>query len=602
MAPGPAIGLKRKQTWPNKWGALASPWVVIGSAAVLAAIVIILGLINHNRENRYMSDILKEKGVVVIKAFEAGARTGMRGHLGQGAEIQALVEELSQYSDILYLAITDGSGRILAHTDQSRIGQVLISESELLGLGPGRDEKWRLVREPNGKRSFEVYKEFLAEIGRGHGMRRQGCRDNDFWCSGKIRWPSQTIPGNSDEKTAVFVGLDSGPFDAARRHDTRLMLVITTVLILLGFGGVVSLFWAHHYRVSRSLMLDARALASEVVANLPVGLIVTDRDGRVAYLNEVAEGIAATPAAQMTGQPATDVLPNELTDLSDRLDREEAVLEKEMEIAFKPGKLVPLSLSVSCIITEEGNFVGHIYIFRDLGEIRRLQAEVQRQEKLAAIGNLAAGVAHEIRNPLSSIKGYATYFGSRFQDGSEDKKAAQVMAGEVDRLNKVITELLEFARPSDLKPAPVDLQTLIDNSLRLIRQDAALKHIDVSTAIEKNLPPVTLDADRLTQALLNMYLNAIQAMDDGGALTVRAGLAFNNHVFLEITDTGQGIPSENLTDIFNPYFTTKNSGTGLGLAIVHKIVEAHSGQVQVRSTRDKGAAFTLYFPMSPENS
>ena len=158
---------------------------------------------------------------------------------------------------------------------------------------------------------------------------------------------------------------------------------------------------------------------------------------------------------------------------------------------------------------------------RDLGEIRRLQGQVRRQEKLAALGGLAAGVAHEIRNPLSSIKGLATYFAGQFDAGSEAREAAGVMVQEVDRLNRVITELLDFARPTDLKRQPTDLSALLVRSLQLVQQDAANQGVDVSLSVDPDLYPVAVDPDRLAQCLLNLYLNAIQAMEGGGTLTVR---------------------------------------------------------------------------------
>jgi two-component system sensor histidine kinase HydH len=243
--------------------------------------------------------------------------------------------------------------------------------------------------------------------------------------------------------------------------------------------------------------------------------------------------------------------------------------------------------------------VGNILILRDLGEVRRLQEEIHRKEKLAAIGSLAAGVAHEIRNPLSSIKGLASYFGNKFDEGSEDKQAAEVMSQEVDRLNRVISELLDFARPTELRLKPCDINEVIDHSVRLVQQDSKAKNVEIHWSGSEKLPPVLLDADRFSQSLLNLYLNAIQAMDEGGVLSVRSTLGTNNHVQVEVADTGKGITPSDLDKIFDPYFTTKSAGTGLGLAIVHKIVEAHHGQIKVKSTPGQGAAFIITIPIRP---
>ncbi|WMW67309.1 ATP-binding protein [Nitratidesulfovibrio liaohensis] len=233
-------------------------------------------------------------------------------------------------------------------------------------------------------------------------------------------------------------------------------------------------------------------------------------------------------------------------------------------------------------------------------------------------------MAHELRNPLSSIKGYATYFGSRFAEGSEDREAARVMVQEVERLNRVISDLIGLARPSDIAPRPVDAGFLVNHVLRLVRQDAA--HRGVAVRVEtpdgtpdkapdeaqdrggvkggatphglaqNALPRALLDPDRFSQALLNVFLNALEAMPSGGELAVRLAPAPGNRIAVSVRDTGTGIAPEHLATIFDPYFTTKSQGTGLGLAIVHKIVEAHGGEVSLRSTPGQGTEVTFLLP------
>lgn len=238
------------------------------------------------------------------------------------------------------------------------------------------------------------------------------------------------------------------------------------------------------------------------------------------------------------------------------------------------------------------------------GEVHRLEEEMRRQEKLAAIGTLAAGVAHEIRNPLSSIKGYATYFRERFPEGSEDREAAAVMVREANRLNRVITDLLGLSRPGDVTTRPVCLENIVAHVLRLIRQTAGERKIELVCRTSRRVPDVLADVERLGQALLNLCLNALDAMPDGGRLTV-AIAACRGRVCLMVRDTGTGITPEIRRHIFDPYFTTKGSGTGLGLPLVHKIVTAHGGEIGVYS-RPAGAdghgetIFRIWLPAAPE--
>ncbi|AXO82439.1 TPA: two-component system sensor histidine kinase ZraS [Escherichia coli] len=226
-----------------------------------------------------------------------------------------------------------------------------------------------------------------------------------------------------------------------------------------------------------------------------------------------------------------------------------------------------------------------------------LQDEMKRKEKLVALGHLAAGVAHEIRNPLSSIKGLAKYFAERAPAGGEAHQLAQVMAKEADRLNRVVSELLELVKPTHLALQAVDLNTLINHSLQLVSQDANSREIQLRFTANDTLPEIQADPDRLTQVLLNLYLNAIQAIGQHGVISVTASES-GAGVKISVTDSGKGIAADQLEAIFTPYFTTKAEGTGLGLAVVHNIVEQHGGTIQVASQEGKGATFTLWLPVT----
>lgn len=227
---------------------------------------------------------------------------------------------------------------------------------------------------------------------------------------------------------------------------------------------------------------------------------------------------------------------------------------------------------------------------------KELQDAMKRKEKLLALGHLAAGVAHEIRNPLSSIKGLAKYFAERTPAGGESHELAQVMAKEADRLNRVVSELLELVKPAHLTLQQVDLNEVITHSLHLVGQDAASREIQLRFSANSTLPAIQADPDRLTQVLLNLYLNAIHAIGRQGTITVEANESSGDRVKIVVTDSGKGIAAEQLEAIFTPYFTTKADGTGLGLAVVQNIIEQHGGTIQVVSVEGKGATFTLWLP------
>ncbi len=267
------------------------------------------------------------------------------------------------------------------------------------------------------------------------------------------------------------------------------------------------------------------------------------------------------------------------------------------------GSLVGMALLLSLFYAQRARESRRRQDYAE-GQVRELEEEMRRKEKMAAIGNLAAGVAHEIRNPLSSIKGYATYFGQRFPEDSEDRKAAHVMVREVERLNRVITDLIGLSRPTDVRPKPTDITLIVEHTIQLLRQDAQKNNISLQLHTpKKSLPLVLLDIDRINQALLNVCLNAMEAMPTGGELALTLYIKNKHFVCLEISDNGQGIEEKNLTHIFDPYFTTKGQGTGLGLATVHKIIEAHHGEISVVSKhhsqhQNSGTTFSMLFPVA----
>ncbi|WP_353119398.1 ATP-binding protein [Nitratidesulfovibrio sp.] len=657
----------------GRWGSgenLPSPWLIIGATAVLALMVAVLTALNHDGEQEAMRRILSEKGASLIRAFEAGARTGLRGRTGGELRLQILLEEMADQPDIQFIAVTDRQGVVLAHSDPQWIGRPLADPAtmEALAVPPppaplGRDGRdgspqnrdevgWRLM-EAGGQRAFLVYRTFipLRPTARHMGMGGMGGhmmghppRDpehGNMMMGSMPGWLRREMEADMQaERDApppvIIVALDTAPFDAARAADHRHTLIMLSILALLGGAGVLSLLWARHARASRRLVRQAQSFALHVVTSLPDGLVVLDGAGRVATCNAAARDLLRLGDAVPAGAAPEAVLPAPLAQLAAQLhggkhgetrggedagadsasnggpnvtpDAPSAFgAEVTLDCPVAGGPPVPMSVRGVRIAAGDREEAGVILILRDLREVRRLQDEVRRREKLAAIGSLAAGVAHELRNPLSSIKGYATYFGSRFAEGSEDREAARVMVQEVERLNRVISDLIGLARPSDIAPHPVDAGFLVRHVLRLVRQDAAHRGVtvrvepqdDAQDGVPGPLPRVMLDPDRFSQALLNVFLNALEAMPHGGELAVRLSAAPGNRIAVSVRDTGTGIAPEHLATIFDPYFTTKSQGTGLGLAIVHKIVEAHGGEVSLRSTPGRGTEVTFLLPAEP---
>jgi two-component system sensor histidine kinase HydH len=567
-----------------------SPWMTIGISLVLITVVGFLGVVNYNRDKEQMGTLLKEKGAALIRSFEAGTRTGMMGMMDMtvGIHLQILLEETAGQPDISYIGIVDRSGIILAHNKRSLIGKRFVKPNILRNLSPTHQPKWRIVGQQNKVKYFEVYKTFLPILNHlGH----EHIDGYNSVTTKKILDPKN--------RPYIFIGMNISPFETAMREDFKHNIVMVAIIFSLGLAGVISLFWAQNYTRSRKLLQDTHKFASEVVTHLPVGILVMDTRYQIIYSNAEAWNLLGTDNLSGEGVNAKMLLPDNIWSLYDSIKSGQSLAEKEICLLPKKSKPVPVAVSATDIHGEDGRYIGFMFIFKNLTEIRELENKTRRIEKLATVGNLAAGIAHEIRNPLSSIKGYVTYFGSLFEENSEDRRAANHMKDEVDRVDRVISELLEFARPSDLKFKEIKVRDLIDYSLRIVTHEAETAGIQIEKFIESDLPDLKADPDRLTQVLLNLYINSIQAMAKGGNLIVQAGIK-GSKLILDVSDTGMGIPLKNLKHIFDPYFTTKNKGTGLGLAIAHKIVENHNGFMQVKSTEKLGTTISLELPIIGE--
>jgi two-component system sensor histidine kinase HydH len=243
----------------------------------------------------------------------------------------------------------------------------------------------------------------------------------------------------------------------------------------------------------------------------------------------------------------------------------------------------------------KGILGGKVMLLQDLTEVKRLESELQRSERLAVIGKMAAGVAHELRNPLSSIKGLTLLLKAKLGAESDGLQAADTLVQEVERLNRSIGELLDYAKPGSLILESCQLETILEKTLSLIVPDLDVAGVKLDKTIEKGLSDVLADKDKLSQVLLNILLNALQAMEavEGPRILGVKLHSENNVVIVSITDTGCGIAAENLKKIFDPYFTTKNNGTGLGLALSLKIVEEHEGTLDVSSVPGEKTEFNL---------
>ena len=555
-------------TKTNRFMVSASPWITIGVSFVLMVIILFQTVMMYNREKQHVGSHLKKNAEVWIKSFEADAGSGVPGN---HSSLQSALEQTASQPSILYMFLVDKSGKILAHNDRKMIGTRLDDTAFKNHVTESGDPTgWRIVEKENNTRYFEVYKPLEL-----------------------------TFPKVAETRPVIFIGMDAHPFDRAVTEDLHHNILMITIVFLVGLAGIVSLFWSRKVIRSRRMLQDTRAFAAETIASLPMGIIIVDKNRHIRYMNDTVCSLLGIDIDDVTEKKADAVLPVTIWHLHKTVDEHGKGLEKEINAGSEKSGAAPISVIVTNIFGQDNDFIGFLFIVKDLSQIRALELKIRRKERLAALGTLASGIAHEVRNPLSSIKGYAGFFGSLFEDTSENKKAARLMVQEIDRVDRVISELLEFARPADLKLQPTQPDQFIKNSLRIIRHEAQSAGIRVKEKIDGPLPRLNLDPDRFSQVLLNLYINAIQAMKHGGDLTVDVRVK-EDAVLFAVSDTGEGISPDDQAAVFNPYYTTKKKGSGLGLAIVHKIIVGHNGTIWFVSIKGKGTTFFVSIPLKKQ--
>jgi len=236
-------------------------------------------------------------------------------------------------------------------------------------------------------------------------------------------------------------------------------------------------------------------------------------------------------------------------------------------------------------------------------DVRRIHERLLETEKLAGIGQLAAGIAHEIRNPLAIIGTSAYYLGEIIpKDQKKVRKHLQILDSEINRCQAIITNLLEFSRKSDWDTQRIDINELLEMTLSLVGKDLVTRDILLIKKLSK-VPPILTNLEKMKQVFLNLILNATQAMPNGGKLQIETSMAGKEVLKIVVSDTGEGIPPEDVDQIFNPFFTTKppGKGVGLGLSLVHSIIKRYQGHITVKSKKGVGTTFTIKLPVSQDS-
>lgn len=346
---------------------------------------------------------------------------------------------------------------------------------------------------------------------------------------------------------------------------------------------------------------EQEASYRKAIDNAPAAIFRLDQDsGVILDANLVAERTLELPRAEIVGRSIWDLIPEEDQPRAARLFDETRARghsrREDLHLRRRGGKLVPVFFNGGLIEYGPRRFFQVICV--DISDRKSLESQLIQSEKMAAIGQLAAGIAHEIRNPLGIITNALYDLGEIIESENPDvREDLRIANEEMRRVQEIINNLLEFSRESRAEVEPVDINDIARRTLQLMGKSLRSANIDVTTDFAK-LVPCQANQNAMRQVILNLIANAVQAMPGGGELTLRTRVAEGDRVCLEVSDTGVGIPPEHLKDIFNPFFTTKapGQGTGLGLSVVHSVVDRYGGDIRVRSKVGAGTTFILELP------
>ncbi len=618
-------GSRRGRLGSRRFAYFPMASIVVG-IVILAAAVGAVSLKDINRGRRQVEDVLERQGAAVARFLFADLHANLLGPGWQRGRLELFFEQAGSRREVAYVALLDDHGKVLAHSDRELIGTQWPDDltphfgkpSPLVApdIGPSGTHAAGSFVSFMGSRVYQfsaaldVTPRELASVrpirrGRGIPLPRPETPPVEERLSDLLGRP---VTADEQVRLVFVVAFESSQLEAAFFASRNHTLLMASILMIVGGAAIYFLFVLAGYRSAETALANMRSYTTNVIESMASGLVSVSPEGRVVTVNSMAGSLLGLGDRDVSGRKLSEVLdvgPRSVAEALNRLVRgERDVVEAEAELRVGDERL-PVSLSASSLIDENDRTSGAVILFQDLREVEELKAEVERARHLAAIGRLAAGVAHEVRNPLSSLKGFAQFLRGKFKPGSDEERYSDIMIEEVERLDRVVQELLDFAKPVEPVRRAADPNALVEEALALVSEDAGFRNVSIVRRMTADLPPVLVDQFQMRQALLNILLNAIEAMGGGGTLTVETALGADpdapstdsaGQVSMSVTDTGPGLNVDELDKLFEPFYTTKQKGTGLGLTIVSRLVEQNGGHISISSAVGEGTTFSLRFP------
>ena len=401
------------------------------------------------------------------------------------------------------------------------------------------------------------------------------------------------VPLLSEKKVLGVLNVDSCEKDAFNNDDLELLMIFA--------GHTATLI--ENVRLYEQVITE-KNFAENILESSPNGVVTVDCGRSIRSVNRKAEEILCLKRDEIIGKRVSDVFERNISEIIDSaLNNHKAIENREIERMGKNGNVVTLGISSSFLKSHNTNVTGIIITIQNLTEIKKTEELIRRMDRLSSLGQLSAGIAHEVRNPLASINFNVQMLSKRLD---KDDKTGDILNDTIkgiDRLKRLVKGMLDFTKPGIPSLKRGVINDVVRDSIALIDAQIKKRNIYLETKLGKDLPEIVFDPVQMQQVFVNLLLNAVEAVHEGGIINVKSmmGNNFNGNekqLLVYIADNGPGISPENLSKVFDPFFTTKPEGTGLGLSITCKILEQHNALIDVFSEGNRGATFVLRFPVN----
>ncbi len=501
-----------------------------------------------------------QKGAVVVVASPA-YMDNFKRDIGIGY----LIQRISQESGVEYIVLQSIDGIVLASKKVEKM--LKIGQDPFLQGALEEGTAKSRITPFDGKEVLEVVKAFQSE----------------------------EIP------SGIFrIGLSLDGYKKVASSYQKQMFLFSIILFILGWLIIGVVIINQNYFVLDRSYKEIKTLTGNVLEAMHSAVVAVDEEGRIIMLNRLAEDLFGVKRSHVLNQNYDSIFPDDPCLIKKTMEKKRASQDVETVYKTLSESSRNLLIGSSCLFDEQNQFRGAVAVIHDITELKKYEEEAKKAERLSALGNLAAGVAHEIRNPLNAISITVQRLRAEFEprkDQEEYLSFIQTVLNEIKRLDNIINQFLSLAKAQKLTMVTTDMNEFLNEVIGLVEIDAKDKNVQVIKTMER-LPQLKIDPNEMKKALLNIMLNGVQAIPQGGKLQIEAYLDDSKgNVIIRITDTGIGISKENLSTIFQPYFSTKEKGTGIGLSIAYRIISDHKGKIEVESETGKGTTFTITIPI-----